>query len=413
MPRVYFKNRLSGTAYYRALLAVCAVSVLCGADWRQFRGNSTDGVAIDERLPTAWSEDDGPIAWKTSLVGRGSSGPIVIGDRVFVTASSGYDQDRLHAICFDARTGETHWHRQFWATGRTSCHPKISVATPTPASDGQRIFALYSSNDLACLDLDGNLLWYRGLGHDYPNASNSLGMASSPVVVGETLVVQVESDAEAFAAGIDVHTGVSRWQMERPRASNWTSAVTWKGESGEENLVLLQSSAGMSAVQPLTGEVVWSYRDGAATIPSSVVAGSMIYVPSHGLTALRPIAASESPEITWRENRLGPGTATPLVYEDRVYIVNNSSVLVCGNTQTGKVEWRLRLKGPFSSTPVAAGGHLYLCNEDGLCQIVRVGEQQGTLVASGELGETIIATPAVADGALYLRSDASLWKIAE
>ncbi len=396
---------------WHALLALCCVTFLCGADWRQFRGNAADGVAGDDRLPTEWNDGE-EIAWKVPLVGRGLSGPIVIGNRVIVTASSGYDQDRLHTICFDVASGETIWHRQFWATGRTNCHPKMSVATPTPSSDGKHIFAFYSSNDLACLDLDGNLQWYRGLGHDFPNASNSLGMASSPIAVGETVVVQVESDAEAFATGIDVHTGIARWRIDRPRAANWTSASIFKGSTTDDDLVLLQSSKGISAIHPLTGEEAWSYQDGASTIPSSVVAGSTIFVPSHGLTALRPVAASESPEILWQENRLGPGTPSPLVLNERVFIVNNGAVLVCANTNTGQVEWRLRLKGPFSATPVAAGGHICFFNEDGLGQVVRADAKQGSLVASGDLGETILATPAIADGAIYVRSDGHLWKIA-
>lgn len=393
------------------LVALCSVPLLSGADWRQFRGNSLDGVAADARLPTEWKEGD-EIAWKVPLVGRGTSGPIVVGDRVIVTASSGYDQDRLHTLCIDTHSGETLWHRQFWATGRTTCHPKMSVATPTPASDGERIFAFYSSNDLACLDLDGNLQWYRGIGYDYPNASNSLGMASSPIAVGDTLIVQVESDAEAFATGIDVQTGVARWRIDRPRAANWTTPTILKGETSEEDLVLLQSSKGLSALDPLTGKEAWSYQDGASTIPSSVVAGSTIFVPSHGLTALRPVAASEAPEILWQENRLGPATPSPLVYNDRAYVVNSSGVLVSADVKNGEVQWRLRLKGPFSATPVAADGHLYFFNEDGLGQVVRTDVDQGELATSGELGETILATPAVASDALYVRSDNHLWKIA-
>jgi outer membrane protein assembly factor BamB len=332
---------------------------------------------------------------------------------VIVTASSGFDQDRLHVICHAASSGEALWHRQFWATGSTSCHPKMSVATPTPASDGSRIFAFYSSNDLACLDLDGNLLWYRGLGHDFPNASNSLGMASSPVVVGETVIVQVESDADSFAAGLDVHTGETRWRIARPRAANWTSPIVWSGATGDEPQVLLQSSKGIDALDPLTGEVAWSYREGASTIPSSVLAGERIYVPSHGITALRPVAASESPELLWREGRLPPGTASPIVLEGRIYVINNANVLVCGNLEDGKLLWRLRLTGPFSASPVAAAGYLYFVNEEGLAQVVRPGDKAGELVSENALGEVILATPAVADGGLYVRSDGHLWKIAE
>ena len=108
---------------------------------------------------------------------------------MFLTASSGVEQDRLHVVCLSTKTGAKLWERQFWATGRTMTHPKTCVAANTPCSDGQRLFCQFSSNDILCLDLDGNVLWLRGLGRDYPNASNSLGMAASPIVVGDTLVV--------------------------------------------------------------------------------------------------------------------------------------------------------------------------------------------------------------------------------
>ena len=182
------------------ILAIASTVLFGGADWPQFRGADSSGVAADSNLPTEIGEN---IAWSAELPGRGLSGPIVVGGRVLLTASSGYQQDRLHVLCFDAKSGKKLWERQFWATGRTLCHPKMCNATPTPASDGKRVFAFYSSNDVICLDLDGNLEWMRGMTHDYPNASNSLGMASSPVVAGDTLIVPVENLSESFTAGLD------------------------------------------------------------------------------------------------------------------------------------------------------------------------------------------------------------------
>jgi len=378
------------------------------ADWRQFRGNETNAIA-DGAAPKSFEN----VAWKVDLPGRGLSGPTVVGDKVILTSSSGYRQDRLHVLCFDAQTGKQLWERKFWATGRTQCHRKMCVATPQPASDGKRIFAFYSSNDLVCLDLDGNLLWYRGLTHDFPNASNSLGMASSPVVIGNTLVVQVESDAYSFATGIDVATGVSRWRNSRPQRANWTSPAVLKTGKGnnKRTLTLLQSSAGLSAVDPKTGKEVWKYGDGAATIPSSVAGNGVVFVPSHGLTALRPISDSPAPELLWQEGRLSPSVASPIVLDGRVYTSNRAGVVRCADAKTGKLQWQLRLQGPFSSTPLAADGHLYYFNEKGRAIIVKVkGEQRGKIVAQTELEDTILCTPAISDGALYVRSDNHLWK---
>jgi outer membrane protein assembly factor BamB len=386
-------------------LLVC----LMGADWLQFRGPYASGVATPTDTKSPYADDDLEL-WKIELPGRGLSGPIVIGDKVVVTASSGFRQDRLHVICLDRKSGKTVWHRQFWATGRTMCHPKMCNATPTPSSDGKHIFAFYSSNDLACLDLDGNLLWYRGITHDFPNASNSLGMASSPIVIGNALIVQTETDADSFASGIDTHTGKSLWKKVRPKRANWTSP-TMITEKGGRTLALLQSSRGLDAIIPKTGELVWSYEKGASTIPSSVVVGDSVLIPSNGLTALRHIPGKE-PEQLWNQNRLGPGTASPLSLGDRVFVVNSASVLQSADILTGSIHWRLRLKGPFSSTPVAAGKSLYFVNEEGLLQIVDVSGEKGEISAEHPLGETVLGTPAIADHDLFVRSDKHLWKIA-
>ena len=394
------------------LFSLFTVATTTHADWRQFRGTDTTGVADGQPLPASW-DDDQNIAWSTELPGRGLSSPIVVGNRVYVTASSGYRQDRLHVLCFDAEAGELLWERQFWATGRTASHPKTCVASSSPASDGERIFALYSSNDLACLDLDGNLLWFRGLTYDYPNASNSLGMSSSPVVIGETLVVMVENDTYSFSTGVDVHTGGELWKIDRPRTANWTSPAIWPGETPSEDRVLIQSSRGIAAVEPATGDVSWEFGDGASTIPSSVVADGLAFVPSNGLTAIRPGRNTpEVAEIVWQDNRFGPGTASPIVYDGAVYIINRAGALIRADAESGEEQWRLRLQGPFSASPVAAGGFLYFFNEDGLGQVVDP-SGEGEVISEHSFDETILGTPAIDAGALYVRSDGHLWKIAE
>lgn len=389
-----------------------AASLAHAADWRQFRGNNADGVAPDSDVPLTFKDNEN-IAWKKPLSGRGLSGPIVVDGRVIVTSSSGFRQDRLHVHSYDVKTGDVQWERQFWATGRTMCHPKMCNATPTPASDGKRIFAFYSSNDLACLDLEGNLLWYRGLTHDFPNASNSLGMASSPIVAGDTLVVQVESDDESFATGLDTATGLQRWRISRPRVANWTSACVLRGKTPAEDSVLLSSSAGIEAVDPVSGKTRWKWDKGASTIPSAVVAGDTAFIPSDGIAAVRQSTDGKTGEQVWHNNKLAPSTPSPIAYEGRIFALNRAGALTCGDIATGEVKWQLRLEGPFSSTPVAAGGHLYYVNEKGKVITVKPGAESGEIVGESELGETILCTPAIADNALYVRSDGHLWKIAK
>jgi outer membrane protein assembly factor BamB len=198
-----------------AVAFLLAASSAGAADWLQFRGTNSNSATTDAPPPADLSDTLAHVAWQASLPGRGLSSPIVVDGRVIVTCSSGPNQDRLHVLCFDAASGKQLWERQFWATGRTLTHPSSANAAPTPASDGKLVFAFYSSNDLACLDLDGNLKWFRGLAHDFPHAGNDVGMSSSPVVLGDVVITQIECQGDSFAAGIDKHTGESRWRIVR------------------------------------------------------------------------------------------------------------------------------------------------------------------------------------------------------
>jgi len=368
------------------------------ADWPQFRGPNASAVST-EAAPGPKVE----IAWSVDLPGRGLSSPIIIGDKVFLTCSSGPDQSNLHVFCFGTADGKKVWERVMKTTGRTMTHNKTSVAAATMCSDGERVFALYSSNDLFAFDLAGNLLWLRGLTYDYANASNSLGMSSSPVVVGDTLIVQSENDSESLAVGIDVTTGKNRWKKERPKAANWTSAVVY------HDVVALQSSKGLTGIQPHTGEIVWDYTDGASTIPSSAVTENAIYVPSNGVTALVPEKGAASQ--LWRAPGLKPGTGSPLVIGDSIYVLNGTGVLIKASTANGDEAWKLRLKGPFSGSPVAAGKYIYIASERGDFQVVDTTAKEGEIVHTVELKDTILSTPAISDGALYVRSDKKLWKL--
>lgn len=392
------------------LLAAAFVALLGGADWLQFRGANGASSSTDAAPPDSWNETTN-VAWKASLPGRGVSGPIVVKDRTYVTCSSGVKQDRLHVVCFDNKTGDEVWQREFWATGRTLTHPFSAVAAPTPASDGERIFAFYSSNDLACLDLDGNLLWYRGLAFDYPKAGNDIGMASSPVVVGETVVVQIENQGDSFAAGIDVATGATRWRVERAHHANWVSPIALPGDREGNRIVLLQSASGLTAHNSMTGEELWRYDVPCSTTPSVAVSEDHIFIPANGLTVLKLAPDATVPSLVWDSSQLSPSAASPIVVGDRVYTMNGSGVLSCGDVATGERLWQLRVGGTFWSTPVVAGDRMYCINSDGAAKVVQLGDK-GEIVSSNEFSDEIKGSPAISAGALYVRSDRYLWKIA-
>jgi outer membrane protein assembly factor BamB len=173
--------------------------------------------------------------------------------------------------------------------------------------------------------------------------------------------------------------------------------------------VLLQSARELAAYDPKTGAQAWKFDARCAGIPSATAAGSRVYVPARGLTALD--IAGTSPSLVWESNKLGPGNASPVIHDGNIYLVKDPGVLTCGDAETGDVRWQARLKGTFWATPVVAGGHLYAANQDGQCFVVKLGTR-GEVVHTAELGEPFYGSPAVAHNALYLRSEKSLFKIA-
>ena len=394
----------TATALTTLLLAGHCINA---ADWPAFRGPEGNGFSTETKVPTQLKQ-----SWKSALPGRGLSSPIIVGNKIFLTASSGNLQDRLHVICFSTKDGRVVWERQFWSTGRTMAHKKTNIAAPTPVSDGKRLYALYSCNDLVCLDLDGNLQWLRGLTRDYPNASNSLGMSSSLQVAGTSLVVQIENDSQPLALGVDTTTGKNLWKLTRPKSANWTSPSLLPGAGkGGKTLVALQSKEGIHAIDPANGKTEWAYQDGASTIPSSTPLGNLLLVPSNGLTAIKPRHDGSTYTQLWRVSTLRPKTASPTVTQEKLFNINGAGVLTCANLSQGETQWQLRLKGPFSGSPVATTTHLYHFNEQGLGQVVDTRGKEGKVISSIDLGETILCTPAISGGALYIRSDQHLWKL--
>ena len=235
-------------------------------------------------------------------------------------------------------------------------------------------------------------------------------MSSSLVVTDGVVVAMVENDSESFTAGLDVKNGVNLWKLDRPKQANWTSPYLIQGASGP-TLVALQSGKGIAAVEPRTGRVVWDYTDGASPIPSGTVSGGIIFAPSKGLTAILPGVDGQPPTQIWRSAQLRPATSSPVVLDGRVFTLNEAGVLTCGSAVDGSRLWQLRLKGPHSATPVVAGKLLYCVNEAGLLQVVDSTAPEGAIVGELDLGQVVLSTPSIAHGALYVRSDGTLWKL--
>ncbi len=387
------------------------------AEWRAFRGPQGSSAAdAGGAPPTSFDVETGQnVAWRADLPGRGVSGPVVAGGRVIVTASSGVNRDRLHVLAFDQQTGEQLWHRQFWATGRTLCHPTSANAAPTPAADGERVVAFFSSNDLVCLDLDGNMQWLRGLALDHPGLGNDVGMASSPVIAGDVVVVQCECQANSFAAAYDRVTGEERWLIKRPQDANWASPVAMEVEidGALQPAVVLQSGESLAAYAAHSGRLLWELPLECSGIPSASGRDGLLYVPGGGgLSAVAAAGDYPGDRILWTEAKLMTGNPSPIVTDNQLLIVNRAGVLTSASPEDGSVNWKKRLGGRYWATPVVAGNNLYAITDTGEAVVVDLEKEEIVSRSSLGEGEEVLGSPAVANGGLFVRSHRHLWKFA-
>lgn len=380
------------------------------SDWGRFRGPGATGEVAETNPPSKW-EQENPPGWRSPLPGGGFSQPVVAGDRVFTTCSSGFSKNRLHVVCQDLPTGKLLWHRQYWATGRTSVPEDMRVATPTPVATEDHVFCLFSSGDLACLDHEGNLTWFRGLGYDYQQVTNNLGMGSSPTLAHGALVCQMEADSAAYTIGLNPSTGNNLWQIDRMRKANWTSPIPGPTE-GKKN-ILLEGGGGVESIDPTTGKRLWLHELGASTVSSLTLSDQTLLVPADGLTALHLSTNGEKPEPLWNNRQLSCSFVSPVVAENLVLIINSAGVLRAADLATGKMAWQVRLGGSYWGTPTVAASRVYCPDREGRLVIVGITEKSGEILAEHEIGEPLHSPPVLVKNSILLRTDTQLIRIGE
>ncbi len=408
VPAFAFRSFFAFFAPLREVLSLSLIVLLPAAapagDWPQFRGPGGAAVSEETGLPVKWSDTEN-VRWKAELPGRGVSSPVIADGRVYVTASSGYRQRRLHVLCLDTATGRKLWERQVASTGSTMCHPKTSMAAPTPVTDGRRVYALFATGDLAAFDRDGDLLWYRALQRDYPDITNQVGMAASPVLAGDALLLPLENAGDSFALAVDAATGRNRWKVPRTRDINWVTPLLTRFHG--KAAALFQTSAEITAYDVDNGEVLWSYKgDNLGSVPSPARMDDLIIVPGNPSVALR-LSEGDKPEVVWKSRKLSAAYASPVVYKGRIYAMTGIGVN-CLDASTGEVLWQERLGHGFSASPVIADGKLYVAKEEGDTSVVQLGDKP-KILANNALKEMLLATPAIAKGAIYLRTEKHLY----
>jgi outer membrane protein assembly factor BamB len=397
---------------------VVAISTADAGDWPRFRGPNGAGVAGDD-VPLQWSKAEN-LLWAVELPGRGNSSPIVVKGRLFVQSAAKDGSARM-LLCLDPATGATKWTKT--VPGHTAkTHVKSSLASSTPASDGERVYACFWDGDavgLHAYDLDGNDAWSASLG----SFASQHGAGMSPVAHGGKVFVNFDQDDKAEVVAFDGKTGDRAWAAPRKAyRACYSTPVIRDGANGKPELVVY-STAGLAAYDPDTGAVNWRWtipwRDGEMalrSVASPVLAGRLVVGVNGDGNGSRYSAAADpdaagGPAPVWerRSKTLTPYVPCPVVKGDHVYWVTDQGAVECLELKTGKVVWSERVfNRGVSASPVLVGEKFLAIDEGGRAVVCKADPREYEKVSESAVGEAVFASPAVADGKLYIRGATKL-----
>lgn len=412
-------------------------------DWPQWRGPLANGVAPDANPPVEWSETKN-VRWKLALPGKGHSSPIVFGDQVIVMAAAPVGEAQKPV--FDQAPGVhdsvpvTHRHEYFvlavsrsdgrvrWKTvvredwPHEGGHTTGSPASGSPVTDGQFIYANFGSRGLHCLDTNGVVRWQKDLGK--MQTLHAHGEGSSPVLHGDTLIVNWDHEGESFLHAFDKRTGEQRWKVARDEKTSWSTPLIVEPDGKVQ--VVVSATKRVRGYDLATGTLLWEcagLTDNVVASPVNyrgiVIAGNSYY--TQVMLAIRLAGAkgdlTGTTNVVWSLKRLTPYVSSPLLYDDTLYhLRHNQNVLVRLDPATGKLRGELlRLDGIrdfIFASPVGAAGRIYVTGRDGATVVLRHDGENATL-AVNRLDDSFSASAALADRELYLRGEKSLYCVAE
>jgi outer membrane protein assembly factor BamB len=428
-------------------------SALAAADWPQWRGPAADGISAESGLPVQWSATQ-HLKWKVTLAGLGASSPVTWGKYVFVTSQEGIvpiqgmmpslaktDPDLaklespmggrrpkaadsngkviLIVEAFNKSNGSRLWKYSMPATGEfPQLHEKHNLATPTPVTDGKLVYSWFGNGQVVALDMDGRAVWTRHLGVEYGTFNTPWGHGGSPALYRDTLILLCDHAENAYLLALDKNTGKERWKVNRgkERISHSTPLVV--PGPGREELVI-NSSERIDAYNPLNGELLW-YTGGQrqTPVPSPVFHDGIIYLSrgyrNSDFLAIKPGGQGDVSEknIVWRMASGASYVPSILYYNGLIYVTNEVGIVTCADAATGQTVWRSRSGGIFFASPAAGDGKVYMVSETGETFVFRAG-RTAELLARNELSERMLASPAISDGHLFLRSDGTLFCIGD
>jgi outer membrane protein assembly factor BamB len=426
------------------LFSIFVTTNLFGSNWPQFRGPQASGLETNAAAPVTWDVEKGEnVRWKAAVPGLAHSSPIIWGDRVYVTTAvrpgkaelkvglygdikSAEDSDshQWRLLAFERATGKLAWDKPgYEGIPRTKRHPKSSHCSSTPATDGKRIVAIFGSEGLFCFDTDGKLVWKKDLGPMdsgfYVVPTAQWGFASSPVIYDNKVVVQCDVQTNSFLAAYSLSDGKELWSTPRNDVPTWSTPEVVR--AGNQTQILVNGWHHIGAYDFSTGAEIWKLDGGGdIPVPTPLAGNGLAYFTSgHGRWGpMRAIRLNSSGDITpkdvpmtnssiaWVHARKGNYMQTPILIGPLLFGCTDWGVLTCFDAQTGDISFNERIGSGsegFTASPVSDGRHLYITSEVGNVYVANVATNM-TIVATNQLGETCMATPAVCDGTLFFRA---------
>ncbi|MBC8354193.1 MAG: PQQ-binding-like beta-propeller repeat protein [Planctomycetes bacterium] len=405
------------------LLFICSIltpTIQAAEIWPEFRGPAGDGHARNAKLPTRWSETEN-VRWKTKLPGRGWSTPVIVGDRLWMTAAMA-DGHELFVLCVDGKSGKiVHQRKLFQVDEPEACNKMNSYASPSPVTDGECVYVYYGTYGVACLDANsGETVWSR---RDV-NLDHQEGPGSSMILHEGRLIFHCDGRDVQFLTALECQTGETAWQTKRSidlsavgdfsRKAFTTPLIT---DAGGGVRLISPAAQGCYCYDPYDGSEIWQVQySGFSAVPRPVVFKDVAFVvdgfAKPKIYAIRLDGKGDVTDshVKWVYSQNGPSTPSPILLDDHLMFVSDAGIFSSIDAETGKLRWRERIGGNFSASPLAANGLVYLFDREGKTTVIRPGAA-AEVVAVNQLAEGLMASASVSGNSLFLRTREHLYCI--
>jgi outer membrane protein assembly factor BamB len=415
---------MSRTLTCLALFLLASHSALAG-DWLAWRGPLGTGISDEKNVPLKWSKEEN-VKWNVKLDGPGNSTPIVVGNKVFLTHPPKANPKIRSLICFDRQTGSELWRHEVEYAEQEKTHGTNPLASSSPVSDGENVYVFYGPAGLYALDLDGKVLWKRD---DLDKTDHEWGIGSSPVLYGDLLLLNVGPGTKAHVLALNKNDGKEVWRRDFPGMKSkdekeyrgsWSTPVLHTEPNGRTT-VLLSLPETLWAVDPKTGEDVWSCQGLKGLVYTSPLCSGEIAVAMGGFGGPALAARAGEGDVT-EKNRLWHRPSNPqrigsgVIVGEHIYMVNENGAMWCLELESGKQLWEGRLDksgGQTWGSLSYVDGRLYILGLSGMTYVMEANPSKLTILAENDLGERTRSSLAFSDGQVFVRTHESLWCIEE